>query len=261
MPSETIHKRFSAAAATYDHHATVQRRVADSLMRLLPPDAQPAHILEAGCGTGLLTEQLLDRFPQSRITALDLSSSMIDVSREKLGRRDRVTWYASGLSEFQTGSQFPLFVSNAALHWVEPQRAAFEEIRRLLDDEGLLVCSIMIDGTLRELRESRLHVAPHRPPLGRLPLGKEILEYVEAAGLSIERWHEDTIAERYASTRILLRSIHDMGLTGGAVSRASTPLQRGELRELAEHYDATYAAPGGGIAATYKVMYVKARAS
>ena len=42
-------------------------------------------VLDAGCGTGRVTEPLLERLPRGRVVALDGSPSMIDRARERLG--------------------------------------------------------------------------------------------------------------------------------------------------------------------------------
>ncbi len=45
-------------------------------------------ILELGCGTGYVTEQLSNLFPKAHITAIDFAESMIEVAktRKKCGK-------------------------------------------------------------------------------------------------------------------------------------------------------------------------------
>lgn len=42
--------------------------------------------LDAGCGTGKLTAQLLRRLPRGKVIALDRSQNMMDQAKEFLGR-------------------------------------------------------------------------------------------------------------------------------------------------------------------------------
>jgi len=52
-----------------------------------PEDSDaPLRILDAGCGTGCGTEYLVHLNPNAHVTALDLSSSALDVARERIGR-------------------------------------------------------------------------------------------------------------------------------------------------------------------------------
>src|ERR1700682_921111 len=42
-------------------------------------------VLDAGCGSGRITQALIDRLPRGRVIAADASSSMVDAARERLG--------------------------------------------------------------------------------------------------------------------------------------------------------------------------------
>jgi SAM-dependent methyltransferase len=43
-------------------------------------------VMDAGCGTGRLTELLLERLPQGRVLAVDHSRNMLDAARTRLAR-------------------------------------------------------------------------------------------------------------------------------------------------------------------------------
>src|SRR3984893_13947527 len=43
-------------------------------------------VLDAGCGTGRLTAELLDALPRGRVVGIDLSQNMLDSAREHLRR-------------------------------------------------------------------------------------------------------------------------------------------------------------------------------
>ena len=46
-------------------------------------------VLDAGCGSGRVTEALIERLPRGQVIAVDESPSMIDAARERLGPRRR----------------------------------------------------------------------------------------------------------------------------------------------------------------------------
>ena len=54
-------------------------------------NGRPTSILEVGCGTGLFTRLLAQRFPQTRITATDAFVPMLDLARERLSEFQNVT--------------------------------------------------------------------------------------------------------------------------------------------------------------------------
>jgi ubiquinone/menaquinone biosynthesis C-methylase UbiE len=108
------------------------------------PVSRGAKILDAGCGTGLLTLALLRsvRFPVS-ITALDLSSTSIDAARKSVyfspGRRRDVTFTQGNLLSlpFADGS-FDLVVTSGALEYV-PLADGLSELARVIAPGGHLL--------------------------------------------------------------------------------------------------------------------------
>ena len=43
-------------------------------------------VLDAGCGTGQITERLVERLPRGRVVALDGSPAMVEAARGRLAR-------------------------------------------------------------------------------------------------------------------------------------------------------------------------------
>ena len=55
-------------------------------------------VLDAGCGSGRVTEELLARLPQGQVVALDSSPSMLEQARERLHpARHRVSFVEADL--------------------------------------------------------------------------------------------------------------------------------------------------------------------
>jgi ubiquinone/menaquinone biosynthesis C-methylase UbiE len=90
--AETIGKRTKSAAKLYDRFADLYdltfklngygRSLARYFRTHLPPLPAGAQILDAGCGTGLLTLAMLRALPRpARITALDLSAPSLKKAR------------------------------------------------------------------------------------------------------------------------------------------------------------------------------------
>ena len=239
----TVRLRFSAAAKTYDAHARVQNAVAAKLVRLIPSSDSVARILEVGCGTGALTRHLLGHFPRATIDAMDISPKMIDSARRNFSAAPTIHWQVADARNFRGRKHYELIASNCALHWIDPLLEGLHNLARLLKPGGQLIFSVMLDGTLHELREARLRIAPEKQPVGRLPRLQEVVDSLELSGYEVIESIEETETDAYASAADFLRSIHVMGLTGGAVSRAPTPLNRREINSLISDYDAHYRLP------------------
>ena len=257
-PEQGIGARFSAASATYEESARVQAAVAARLAELIEAEMaghRVDRILEVGCGTGLLTRRLVALFPDAEVTAIDIADAMIRVAKDAVGRQARVRWVASGVAGFRTGQRFPLIVSSSALHWITPLDSALRRLAGMLAPGGTIAIALMVDGTLRELHELRRRVAPTKIPPGRLPTHADVEAALSSAGLCLRVAERVTHRDAYASGWDFLRTIHALGLTGGAVSHGALPLNRRELGQLAGEYDRTCRMPDGRVSATYEVLY------
>lgn len=254
----TVRHRFSAAAASYDRHADAQRLAADHLLTCLPEPGSVRSILEAGCGTGYLTRALAIRFPHASLDALDLSATMVETARGACPTPERVRWHVSDLGHYQAGHPVDLLASNAALHWIEPQQAAFSAAHRLVRPGGIIACSLMVHGTLRELHHTRRDCVPDKPPQQRLPDPEGLRSALAETHFDVQHFETRSYRTRHPSARHFLTALHDMGLTGGSVSRAARPLNRGELERVAACYQARFGSANGEVYATYKVAFFRA---
>ena len=252
--------RFDHAAATYDRHTAIQWSVARRLLWEIEKDPAPRRILEIGCGTGLLTEQLRERFPGAQVHALDLSPAMVAVARRRWRGAGRVRWHVGDVRRFQPAGKFDLIVSNCALHWVVPLIPALRRIARWLAPGGRFHAAIMLRGTLTELHNTRRRVAPDKTPLRTLPTFAAICSNVRAAGFARVVARRYKAVKSYPSADALLHILHEQGLTGGAIAGRGRPLTRGELQRLRAEYDQRFQTPKG-VKATYRVAYLCARKS
>jgi tRNA (cmo5U34)-methyltransferase len=124
-----------------DERRPILRRVAE----LLPfeRDAE-IRVLDIGGGYGMLTREVLEEFPNSRVVLHDFSQPMIDQARERLsGLLDRVEFAQADLRDpawvDAVDGPFDAVVSSIAIHNVrDPERirAIYGEIRLLLTPGG-----------------------------------------------------------------------------------------------------------------------------
>lgn len=254
----SIAARFSASSATYDQAAEIQPKVVDKVFQMLAPLGSVDRILEIGCGTGLLTEKIITKFPAARIDAVDISCKMIERSTTRLAAYNGIRWLISDVRNLpETTTMYSLIVSSSSLHWINPIKAGLAKCSCLLKKDGYLISALMVQGTLCELHASRLRVAPHKPPQERLPSMQEVRHAFQNTELHILDEAEDTMHVHYPSAEVLLRRIHDQGSTGGPFSISTLPMNRRELHDLVVDYNACYNS-NGGVYATYHVAYFRA---
>jgi len=135
-------------ATTYDHRHSYVTQYGASLVDLLNP--QPGEqILDLGCGTAHLTQEIAER--GAGVVGVDASPSMIDRARELFPTLDLRVADAADLG-FEV--EFDAIFSNAVFHWVarerHPELAA--GIARALRPGGRLVTEFGGKDNLRWLR-------------------------------------------------------------------------------------------------------------
>ena len=151
---------FEKAATSYDAVAVLQQEVADRLVeRMDYMSMKPVSILDAGSGTGFVSQLLAARYPKTKITSLDLAFNMLKQAKRKRSFKQR--WnkqfqYVNAEAEnlpFADASM-ELIISGLTLQWCQDLPKVFKEFRRVLAPGGLLLFSSFGPETLTELRQS-----------------------------------------------------------------------------------------------------------
>jgi trans-aconitate 2-methyltransferase len=98
-------------------------------------------VLDAGCGSGRVTELLAERLPRGRVVALDGSASMIDAARDRLGRfGDRIEFVVADLGRpLPIDGEVDAVISTATFHWVPDHDALFANLAAVTRPGGWLV--------------------------------------------------------------------------------------------------------------------------
>jgi trans-aconitate 2-methyltransferase len=129
-------------ASTYDRVAAPQTRWGGVVLDRLAL-AGDETVLDAGCGSGRITEQLAERLPRGRVIALDGSPSMIAEARRRLARfGDRVELVVADLGRpfaLPDGVVADAILSTATFHWVPDHDALFRNLAAVVRPGGRLV--------------------------------------------------------------------------------------------------------------------------
>jgi trans-aconitate 2-methyltransferase len=91
-------------------------------------------VLDAGCGTGRLTRDLLEALPRGHVVGLDLSKNMLDAARAYLTPdfSDRVEFVCCDLLDMPFEQRFDGIFSSASFHWVLDHDRLFCSLHRAL---------------------------------------------------------------------------------------------------------------------------------
>jgi trans-aconitate 2-methyltransferase len=127
-------------AQAYDRVADPQARWGRMVVDRLPLDGDE-RVLDAGCGTGRVTELLAARLPRGHVVALDASPAMIEAARQRLAPfGDRIEYLVADLSRaLPITEPVDAILSTATFHWLADHDALFANLADVLRPGGWLV--------------------------------------------------------------------------------------------------------------------------
>jgi trans-aconitate methyltransferase len=169
-------------AATYHRvslpHVGWGQRVLDRL-----PLRGDETVLDAGCGSGKLTAELLARLPRGRVIAVDGSANMLAAAADHLRPRfgDRVTFLHADLRELTLAEPVDAIFSTATFHWISDHSALFRRLHAALAPGGYLVAQCGGGPNLAQLRAAVATLMTHPRFSPIVPTWREPWEFADDA--------------------------------------------------------------------------------
>ncbi|MFK5688321.1 class I SAM-dependent methyltransferase [Ornithinimicrobium sp. LYQ92] len=109
-------------------------------MLRLAGDVTGLRILDAGCGSGPLSAELLAR--GAHVSGVDASAAMVDLARGRLGEEVDLRVADLGAPLPFEDAAFDVVVASLVLHYLQDWSVALSELRRVLRPGGRLLVSV-----------------------------------------------------------------------------------------------------------------------
>jgi len=233
---------FDKAAAFYDAAAVLQQEVANRLVeRMDLMTMQPVSILDAGSGTGFVSQLIAQRFPKAKITALDLAPNMLKQARDKRSFKQRwnkqfryVTAEVENLP--LANASVELIISGLTLQWCQDLPKVFKEFRRVLAPGGLLLFSSFGPDTLKELRQSWASVddkAHVNEFLDMHDVGDALLQ----GGFSDPVMDMEMLTVTYNDVKTVMKDLKQIGAHNVMQGRSHNITGKDKLKLMIENYE------------------------
>jgi tRNA (cmo5U34)-methyltransferase len=149
---EHIRQAFNRFAQEYDSQRefiipAMQQYYGAAVWAMETAEPKPA-ILDVGAGTGLLSAFLLEKFPDARLTLMDISENMLDMARQRFATRAGTEYVVCDYSRSALGGPYDIVCSALSIHHLLPEdkRTLFGRIFTALTPGGMFVNADQAEG-------------------------------------------------------------------------------------------------------------------
>jgi trans-aconitate 2-methyltransferase len=122
-------------------------------------------VIDAGCGTGRLTELLLERLPSGQVIALDQSQNMLDEAESYLKPKfgDRVSFRRADLMQLDLERAADAVFSTATFHWIPDHQQLFDRLFHALRPGGWLVAQCGGGPNIARIEQRAMRILRQEP--------------------------------------------------------------------------------------------------
>lgn len=120
----------------------------------LEPNFNPLRILDLGCGTGNLTQRILEQFSDAQIDVLDISAEILEESRQRFVNKSTINYLQADFkSMILTEGKYDLVMSSIAIHHVEDpfKLRLYKEVYQSLKKGGIFIFADQTRGITDEI--------------------------------------------------------------------------------------------------------------
>ncbi|WP_430811233.1 MULTISPECIES: malonyl-ACP O-methyltransferase BioC [unclassified Carboxylicivirga] len=150
-----LKKRFGAASSTYGEHAKVQQRMAVRLVEMAQMylSAKQGRVLEFGCGTGLLTQQIIKHFSVGHYVINDLVGDVSGLVHTILKNRVTKQQFIAGDVEcLDLPDALDSIWSGATIQWINQLQPFFYKLSQHLKPGAYLLVSSFGPNNYKEIK-------------------------------------------------------------------------------------------------------------
>jgi trans-aconitate 2-methyltransferase len=237
-------------AAEYEKLSAPQARWGAGVLGRLELGGDEAAI-DAGCGTGRVTELLLQKLPEGSVLAVDRSRAMVEAAGRRFAGDPRVRVERQDLLDLEVEERVDLIFSTAAFHWIKDHDRLFERLARAVKPNGRLVAQCGGEGNISRVTQAVGETLRQERFRGYFEGWEDDKYYadpqttarrLEAAGFEeVETWLHDEVAA-FDSVDELARFLGVVVL-GGHLERLPEEKRDPFVAEVAERVAAIEGAP------------------
>jgi malonyl-CoA O-methyltransferase len=242
---QKIAKSFGQAASRYNAHADLQRECVSHLLNLLRTyqfKLPEGSVLEIGCGTGFITQGLLNCFPKRSLEITDFSTEMLNYCQANLNISDEqkslISFYQLDAENIPSHDHlYAAIIGGFVIQWFSDPIKSLNRLLKRLHPDGMLFVSFPTCDSFSEWRQlcNQLNFPFTANPL---PDPETLLSALPYAQLGYATTLELTTT--HANAADFFRSLKAIG---AGINRSQQQLTATQMKTLIQHWDAQAAGP------------------
>lgn len=253
IDKQLVARSFAHSRYTYEQEASVQRQIAEKMMRLLenvsttyPATHLPRHLVEVGCGTGSFSRMLQDKFHPESLLLNDLCPEMEECLKD-LCRNPHIRFLAQDAEILEFPAQTQLIASCSTVQWFNHPNVFLQHCHQALTDNGWLAISTFGPQNMHQIRQLTGH--------GLTYLNLEAWKKMLSPKFHIIHAEEEIAELRFDSPLDVLKHMKQTGVTG-TEKRMWT---RGILQSFCQQYIQLFSQENQQVSLTYHPIYLIAK--
>jgi len=257
IDKNSVRRSFASAVDSYDDLAALQRKVGLRLMRQLASEKTYEQIVDVGCGTGFLTQQLIDQSFIKRVIAIDIALSMVQRTRSKIEKVKNTQYVCADAEHIPLKAQSAdMIVSNLALQWCQNLTAVFDGFKKTLKKDGCVVFSTFGPATLQELKRAWAKIDDHAH-VNDFYSADDLRGFLTQSGFNNIVIETRCYQSNYQSVIELMRELKGIGAHNVLSGRNRGITSKVSMQTMIAEYEKSRV--DGVITATYEIIFVTAR--
>lgn len=236
---DKVQHNFSKHARSYDTFAACQNAMARELVDTtrLHLHITPDTILDLGTGTGFVSAQLFNAFPDAHIYGLDISPEML----QRAGQNPMITDHhfepiCADLRTVVIPPNTQLCISGFTFQWIDNLNALWERLAHQLPEHATLAFSTLCSGTFPTLHRAFQSIN-HPYPGPKLKSFEEIRETLQNY-FTIRDEKQIAFPVNFDTPTQFLKTIQGTG-----AMNAGTPISVQTLRSVLQFYHTQETSP------------------
>lgn len=151
MNPKLIKKQFEKSFDTYNENATVQRLMAENLVKeIVKVRTDFNNVLELGSGTGLLTTEITKHLKFKNFYANDLVEKSEQYIKKII---PSCQFYFGNALDIKLTHKMDLIISNAVFQWFESLKKAEQIYNSILNKDGIMAFTSFTPDNYKEIKE------------------------------------------------------------------------------------------------------------